>query len=825
MWALAAAVAAAAVAPPSGLPGHALEVTAAPGSWPQTPPPAPAPTPTPAVPRGSCAASGTFPDCAGRCHAPLPHGNKSVCGEPQCEAVGCCWHPDPSHPWCFVPANHSTTARVTTHSATTDGAAGLDWGAHRIVVTLSATASRVTAARPSSHSLALVELHWRRRDVRPEAKDVLVAFRPAGTNDTMPVANRVVLAINGSVGRVLLDASHGAGRYEFYYLPYASNGASFGRKDRYMPMRRNGSSAPAWLSAVASSGWKLDEATQGVNSPQFIATQTSLKPSGTPRYEAQTPHDLFTSMEVAATAAELAVLYNQHAKGQPALLIPYDNQHVVRSFAFVSTQYLRYEAETPVWSLPSPVKLQAAPNQYLVWQLALVEIFRGGRWANISNIRVEYGPLVSAGGKGQSIPAANLSCFNIDGVDQTGEAFTMQPHINVSLGSILPLWFGVDLGMEVSGTYEGSVTVTADVDDRSNAWSSSQRYSVTIAGAALPDRGDRNASLLSRVRWLNSRFGLDNEEATNFDLPQPFTPIQRHRDTLELYAKTITVGQVGLPAGISVASPPYATRAVLSAPISIVIDGRDLTTGDSQLNFTKFTAAQAAWTSDSALAEQKVSVQVNGSAHFDGFSEYIVRVEPTVADGVGSMGGDGADINVSVLIPLTKVACRWVMKGGGTGDAIGNATSFEYHWSAGRPDNMFWVGSVQAGVRLRLRGPEFSWRQPRGPYHYADLPPTNSSLPKYWHNGGKGGVRLHVDAVGSSRSSCVLEAFTGPLSRLSLASEPALLHFDVVVTPNKPAQSAVHFQKQRYYQMEAQLVPSETLLTDGINIANVHQGK
>ena len=138
---------------------------------------------------------------------------------------------------------------------------------------------------------------------------------------------------------------------------------------------------------------------------------------------------------------------------------------------------------------------------------------------------------------------------------------------------------------------------------------------------------------------------------------------------------------------------------------------------------------------------------------------------------------------------------------------------------------MFWVGSVQAGVRLRLRGPEFSWRQPRGPYHYADLPPTNSSLPKYWHNGGKGGVRLHVDAVGSSRSSCVLEAFTGPLSRLSLASEPALLHFDVVVTPNKPAQSAVHFQKQRYYQMEAQLVPSETLLTDGINIANVHKGK
>ena len=105
----------------------------------------------------------------------------------------------------------------------------------------------------------------------------------------------------------------------------------------------------------------------------------------------------------------------------------------------------------------------------------------------------------------------------------------MQPHINISLGSILPLWFGVDLGMEVSGTYEGSVTVTADVDDRSNAWSSSQRYSVTIAGAALPDRGDRNASLLSRVRWLNSRFGLDNEEALLAINPRDIAPGQAHQ--------------------------------------------------------------------------------------------------------------------------------------------------------------------------------------------------------------------------------------------------------------------------------------------------------
>eukprot|EP01047_Picozoa_sp_COSAG01_P073882 COSAG01_NODE_12174_length_1786_cov_3.321873_1_plen_344_part_00 len=51
-----------------------------------------------------------------------------------------------------------------------------------------------------------------------------------------------------------------------------------------------------------------------------------------------------------------------------------------------------------------------------------------------------------------------------------------------------------------------------------------------------------------------------------------------------------------------------------------------------------------------------------------------------------------------------------------------------------------------------------------------------------------------------------------------------LLHFDLVFTPNKPLDTTMHFQKQRYYQMESTLVPAATLLEGGVNIANVHQG-
>ena len=818
--ALAGSAASAARTPPPGLlPGGALERVALPHTWPGGTPPAPAPPPAPPAPpspAGSCSAAQAWPDCAARCHAPLPHGDKSTCGAPQCRAVGCCWAKSSNHPWCFSPNASVAVVPPLGATAASDDGVALDWGAHRVTVTLSAAVATETPA-PSSAPLALVELHWRRRDVHPQTKDVRVAFRRTA-NDTAPVdvAQRVVLSINGSVGRILLDGSHGTGLYDVYYLPFISNGASFGRKDSYQPMRRNGSSSAAWLSGVVAAGWKLDEASDGENSAAFVATHTSLKAVATPTYEAQTAHDLFTNMEVAATEAELSALYSAHAHRQPALLLPYDNQNVVRTFAFISTKYLNYEAGAPVWTLPSPIKLSGSPGQYLVWQLAIAEVYRGGRWPNVTNIRLEYSDLSGSGGR--SIPTANLTCFNIDGVDQSGDAFTMQPHINTTLGSILPLWLGIDIGMDAAaGSYSGTVRVTADVDGKADAFRASQNYSVSVEGMALSDRGDHNASLLSRVRWLNSRFGNDNVEGDNYELPEPFTAVKRQGSTLTLFNKQIKVDSSGLLAAISVTSPPYGSRNVLHAPMAVAVPG--LTAASPSLAFNRATPAQAQWTSSATLGKD-VSVSVNGTTHFDGYTEFVVTAQ--LATSTTALLDDAQPVaalpDLRVQIPLAPSACRWMMKGGGTGAAIGNASDFDYHWTAGHPDNLFFIGSVQAGVRLRLRGPEFSWMQPRGPYHYADLPSTNESLPKFWHNGGKGGVSFRT---ASADGSCMLTAFTGALT---LGAEPVSLHFDLVVTPNKPAPTQAERKKQRYYQMESQLVPSDTLLSEGVNIANVHQG-
>ena len=81
---------------------------------------------------------------------------------------------------------------------------------------------------------------------------------------------------------------------------------------------------------------------------------------------------------------------------------------------------------------------------------------------------------------------------------------------------------------------------------------------------------------------------------------------------------------------------------------------------------------QATWSATSQLAG-KYQVSVNGSAAFDGYSEFEVEIAP-----IGSIGMTVRDVRFK--FPLGKSACRYMMKGGGTGVPIGNASSFELGW-------------------------------------------------------------------------------------------------------------------------------------------------
>ena len=202
----------------------------------------------------------------------------------------------------------------------------------------------------------------------------------------------------------------------------------------------------------------------------------------------------------------------------------------------------------------------------------------------------------------------------------------------MTLGPILPLILGVDVGAGVApADFTGTVTVTADVDGARDAWVDSQDYVVAVRGSPLPDRGDRNASLLSRVRWLNSDFGLDTAGTPGFALPRPFTPITRVGATLALHSKEIVIAPMGLPASVSVATPPYAPRRVLARAATVAVPGWEAVQGaPPNLTFGAASPARVEWAAASVLKSiggaADINLGVAGFADFDGYTEARARV-------------------------------------------------------------------------------------------------------------------------------------------------------------------------------------------------------
>ena len=98
-----------------------------------------------------------------------------------------------------------------------------------------------------------------------------------------------------------------------------------------------------------------------------------------------------------------------------------------------------------------------------------------------------------------------MHCFNTGGTDWLGRTFAKT--VNVAKGRVQPLWIGVQVPKDAApGAYQGSVTIGAnDVPD------STVQVSLTVTDKVLDDAGDGDLWRHARLRWLDSKIGLDDE--------------------------------------------------------------------------------------------------------------------------------------------------------------------------------------------------------------------------------------------------------------------------------------------------------------------------
>lgn len=594
-----------------------------------------------------------------------------------------------------------------------------------------------------------VQLHvpWRLPLSGMETR-ALIVHDPEGQR----VSNVVRVAANREAADLVFEAKR-AGTYALYYLAYAPVRGWGGCQSRYEPWRETAD--PAWQQRVARGADLLAaEAWRTLPAARVVA------------FQARSAFDRFDPMEVIATAAERTRLLARNER--PFLLFPEDRRHPIRMRADLPQHWME---RGPSLAFDGT----AQQNEYYAFQ---VGVFAPSRVLD----HLVATPTDLRGPAGARIPAGAVTCFNTDGIDTWGRPF--RKSVQVPAGHVQPLWLGVDVApAQPPGLYEGAVAIGAD-----GVPAQTVAVRIAVAAGALPDRGDGDLWRHSRLRWLNSSVGLNN------DLIRPYTPLRVAGMRVECLGRSVTLGRGGLPERVCSGS-----QEVLAAPARFVVETQrgPLAFPSDPPQFTDQEPGRVAWRAEARASAATVTCR--GEMSFDGRLLYFVTLK----------AGPPLDLrDVRLELPYRVESATYQAGIGVAGGARPAQT--EWHWQG--PFDSFWLGDVPAGLHCELRG---------GSYHGPMLNLYHPAPPPTWGNGGKGGVTIREQG-----GQVLATAFSGP--RSLRAGEEITFEFALLATPVKPLAPAAHFQT-RYFHGNTERTPlginpdpPAAALAAGVNVVNVH---
>lgn len=405
---------------------------------------------------------------------------------------------------------------VGTHPPRTrnDGSPTQSLGNHRAVVRVT---DRADAVR--------VRVPWRRRDTDADQKATLL-FDAAG--DTR-IDNIIRVEINREYGDLIFQPAGGPGDYYIYYMPYTYTFLEGSGDYRLTYDAPEDTADDEWLKRnnltedrPAADRWK------------------ELPRAEVVEIQARTEFDRFDPMEVCATAEEIRAMVARNA-GQSYLTFPEDRLHPIRMKDNLPLKWIERGPSTEF-------RGEACRNEFYPFQIGLFSPAR-----ELTEISVEFSDLQHP--EGSTIPAAAVRCFNSGGIDAYGQTFTRE--LSVPQGRVLPLWIGVQVPKDAApGVYAGTVTLKPG-----NAEATEVKVFLTVTGQVLEDHGDSELWRHSRLRWLDSTIGIDD------DVSAPYTPVAVQGRKVSVLQRDIRFGADGLPESIT-----SKGREILARPISLIAE-------------------------------------------------------------------------------------------------------------------------------------------------------------------------------------------------------------------------------------------------------------
>ena len=603
-------------------------------------------------------------------------------------------------------------------------------------------------------------ISWRRRDLQPEKKRVIVFGAKSGAR----LKNIYTVEINREFGDIIFEPAAGPGDYYVYDMPYKLTGSRNYPNARYLEPEVTADSA--WLGRNGLAVARLSASDlKKFPEAKLVEFQSVDEFSGV------------YPMEVIATAGETQSLLAKDPQA-PFLLFPEDRKYPIR---MTDDLPLRWVQTGPLGIFRG----EAARGEFYAFQIGLY----AGRQA-IPNLDVRFSDLKNAEA-GVSIPASALRCFNTGGINWDGEPF--KKVCAVDKGKIQALWCGVQVPVDCRpGLYEGMVSVVpSGIPERQI------KISLKVGSDVLPDAGDGQPERQSRLRWLDSQIAFDDE------IVAPFTALVVKGSAISCLGRSVTIGPSGFPLRVQSFFAPEVThlvergRDVLAGPVKLTVEdaaGALLSWKEAGLKFTKQRPGAVAW--ESTNVSDALVMDCRAQMEMDGFIEFKVRL--TAAKPL-----DVKDIRLE--IPMVKDAAKYMMGLGFKGGV--RPSEFQWAWDQKKNQDALWIGDVNAGVQCSLRAENYS--RPLNTNFYLSKP---LNMPPSWFNEGKGGCRVKEAGSGV----VLLTATSGPRT-LRPGDE---LHFDFnfLLTPFKTIDTNAQWSTRFIHAYKT----LEEVARTGANTINIH---
>mgnify|MGYP000287433981 FL=1 len=611
-------------------------------------------------------------------------------------------------------------------------------GNHRVIVSVD---------KPADAVLATID--WRRRDLNPEAKNLIVVDAATGER----ITNVCRFTIDREQGEVVFQPQTVPGEYYIYYLKNVMSGSPYYPTVNY----------PAFEN-TASADWVKKNKLSGKKAPALPAAKVV-------QFQAINELNSFYPMEVIATSNETARLLKEHP-GEKYILFTEDRKFPIRMTTDIPYKWIPDDRH-------DFFNGQADKGEYYVFQL--------GVWAarsNVENLHVDFSALTNKA-TGEQIPASSFTCFNTEGTDVTGTVF--EKNCSVDKGKVQALWVGTQLPEHLSaGTYQGTVTVSA-----ANAESKTVQVSLNVSENVIANHGDNEPWRHSRLRWLNSQIGFDDEVIA------PYTPLVMKDKTISCLGREIKLSDLGLPEHITSYFKETMTgigtngRSVLAAPMELAADGGAW----ENLNFeiTKHKQGAIAW---KALNQNsRFLMDLEGEMESDGNIAYkvtlVAREDASVED-------------VALRTHLASGVGRYMMGLGEKGGYCPN--DLRWKWDVEKNQDAVWVGDVNAGIQIRLYDNKYERPLNTNFYHQKPL-----HMPVSWCNAGNGGIDIHNAADGTR-----INAYSG--KRSVKKGDRLYYYFNLALTPFRPIDTDKQWRERYHHNYEF----LDGIQKRGANVINIH---